>query len=237
MTCREHRAGAVVFDLDDTLCDYTGAKLAALHEVLGEFLGADPGRAVRTFTRSEPELFGQMLRKSMTLSEYRYHRFATVLRQHGRALSDEPAVVNRLNSRFMDLANNGVRPVTGMVEALTFVRSAGYATAVLTNGPSDGQRAKIAALGLGDLVDSVHISAECGVAKPDAAAFRCVLRQLAVPAHRAVMLGDDARSDVAAARAAGLHGVAVGNSGAAGERGRSLVEGTREALAILEGQE
>ncbi len=72
---------------------------------------------------------------------------------------------------------------------------------VLTNG-TDETRAELAALGLLDARDVLFVSAELGLAKPDAALFRTVAKRLGVePA--AIAFVDDAPENVAAARDAG----------------------------------
>ncbi|HEX3608243.1 MAG TPA: HAD family hydrolase [Solirubrobacterales bacterium] len=81
--------------------------------------------------------------------------------------------------------------------------------AVVTNGAGCLQREKLAASGLGDLFQSVVVSADLGVAKPDASVFRHALGQLGVDSADAVMVGDSIAKDVDGALAAGLAAVWV----------------------------
>lgn len=224
----------MIFDLDDTLCDYSTRRAAALRQVFDEFLPDGFEAATRTYERHEPGFFAAMLDGSLSPAEYRRQRFLTVLQQHGdrRAGHDTSSdgVTERMNERYMYLSNELIRPVNGMSDHLRAVRASGLATAVLTNGPSDGQRMKIAALGIGQLVDAVHISQECGVAKPNAEAFLCVLRGFGALPAQAVMIGDDRTTDIEGARAAGLHAIEVRKPGAPAAQGHGLAEAVREAL-------
>lgn len=96
------------------------------------------------------------------------------------------------------------------VTVLTHLRATGWRTVVLTNGLPSVQRAKVAALGLGPLVDSVVYANEVTAeGKPDPAVFTAALRRLALPARSCVCVGDDLQRDMAGARAAGLHTVWV----------------------------
>jgi putative hydrolase of the HAD superfamily len=64
------------------------------------------------------------------------------------------------------------------------------------------------------LVDTVVISAELGVAKPDPAIFRAALERLGAAAGDALHVGDSVEYDVAGARAAGIEAVLVARDGA-----------------------
>jgi FMN phosphatase YigB (HAD superfamily) len=83
----------------------------------------------------------------------------------------------------------------------------GVMGAVLTNGPADGQRNKIAALGLTDYVDNIYISAEIGCSKPAREAFRYVLDDLQLSSSDVWMIGDSLTVDVEGARRAGIKGI------------------------------
>ena len=80
---------------------------------------------------------------------------------------------------------------------------------LLTNGAPAVQRNKVAALGLGAMVDQIIYAHEVGAGKPDPDVFLFACRALGVAADRAVMAGDDPWCDVDGARAAGLRSVRV----------------------------
>ncbi len=83
-------------------------------------------------------------------------------------------------------------------------------TAIVTNGPSELQRGKIAAAGLEGRVTAVVVSGELGVEKPDAAIFHAAIERLPATSHAtARMVGDHPVNDVAGARSAGLEAVFV----------------------------
>jgi putative hydrolase of the HAD superfamily len=78
-------------------------------------------------------------------------------------------------------------------------------TAIVTNAWSHG-RAELAAHGLDRLVDEVIVSAEVGVAKPDAAIFELALERLGVLAGETVFV-DDTPGHCDAATALGIAAV------------------------------
>lgn len=81
-----------------------------------------------------------------------------------------------------------------------------YKLGILTNGASDLQREKIEYNRLGQYFDAIVASGDVGVGKPDAAVFNAVLKQLAVPAHATLMVGDSLERDMLGASQNGLRG-------------------------------
>jgi len=79
--------------------------------------------------------------------------------------------------------------------------------ALLTNGPSDIQRRKLALTGLEDCFDSVIISGELGIGKPDVRVFQHAAEALEVPPSEIVMIGDSWERDVIGAVNAGMSAV------------------------------
>jgi HAD superfamily hydrolase (TIGR01509 family) len=88
--------------------------------------------------------------------------------------------------------------------------------ALVTNGPSDLQRRKLALTGLAEHFDVVVASCDVGVGKPDPAIFAVALDALGVAASEAVMVGNDRDRDIAGADAAGIRSLWIQHGGAAG---------------------
>jgi putative hydrolase of the HAD superfamily len=77
----------------------------------------------------------------------------------------------------------------------------------VTNGEGEPQRAKLAAIGLGERFRVVVASGEEGVAKPDAEIFGRACERLGVEREETAHVGDRLDLDAEAAAAAGLHGI------------------------------
>lgn len=93
-------------------------------------------------------------------------------------------------------------PVEGSVGAVESLRAAGLTLACVSDWDV-GLEEQLANGGIDDLFDLVLTSAEAGAPKPDAALFQEALRRLAVPAARALHVGDS-DADRAGASAAGM---------------------------------
>ena len=99
----------------------------------------------------------------------------------------------------------GQRMATGAPEALTRLRRAFPYLALVTNGASGAQRAKLERFGLAEWFDHIQLEGEFGAGKPEPEAYRNVTRVLGVEAGACLMVGDDFRCDVVGALDAGMH--------------------------------
>jgi len=144
---------------------------------------------------------------------------------------DVPTAITRFRAGIVA----GVRLYDGVPALLEGLRDAGHRVAVVTNGSSAQQRAKIARCGLEARVDAVVVSGEEGVAKPDPRLLEIALERLGAGGadrERVWMVGDAAHADVAAGRAAGVRTawVSHGRSWAGPDRPDVVGATTREAI-------
>ena len=103
---------------------------------------------------------------------------------------------------------------------LSTVIALGVPVALITNGAGDTQREKLRAVGIEGLFDTIVISGELGVAKPDARPFQVATDALGVRGRSVWHVGDSLASDVAGANSAGLTSVWLNRAGY--ERQRSI---------------
>ncbi len=88
-------------------------------------------------------------------------------------------------------------------------------------------------LGLWERFDWPVVSAAVGAEKPDPAIFRHALGRCAVPAERALHVGDSYEEDFLGARKAGLRAVLIRRDGA-GTEGAEVVSSLSEVLELLD---
>jgi putative hydrolase of the HAD superfamily len=121
------------------------------------------------------------------------------------------------------------RPYPEVPAVLATLRERGARLAVVSNWDVSLHDV-LERTGLRPLVDSVVISAEEGVAKPDPAIFRTALERLGADATAALHVGDSVEHDVAGARAAGLEAVLVARDGARAPAGVRTIASLDELL-------
>ena len=118
---------------------------------------------------------------------------------------------------------------------LSALREKGLKLGVITDGRPEGQRAKIAALGLEKLVDDVIITDELGgeqFRKPNDIAFRIMQRRWGLPFGRMAYVGDNPSKDFQAPRQLGMASVWLKGDGLyANPSGESSATWEIESLA------
>jgi putative hydrolase of the HAD superfamily len=205
----------VLFDLDDTLFDHwacTRAALASLRETYQALRRVPADVLEREHARLLEDLHLRVLAGRMTVDEARVERFGRLLACAGESAGPEAAAGAAAAYRAAYLGH--WRPVAGALDLLHAVH-ARAATGVVTNNVASEQRQKIAACGFGPLLDTVVISEEAGVTKPDPRIFEIALERLGRSAAETVMLGDAWNTDIEGARAAGIRPIWFNRFGAA----------------------
>ncbi len=100
-----------------------------------------------------------------------------------------------------------LRAYPGAIDFLGHLRAAGLRTVLVSNAQACYTRPELRLLGLDAALDRIVISSEEGVRKPDPELFRRALRAEDVEPSRAIMVGNDERSDIRGAAGAGVAGV------------------------------
>jgi HAD superfamily hydrolase (TIGR01549 family) len=139
-------------------------------------------------------------------------------------------LVAELNRVFMDVVNDSPQLFADVSPALAGLRDRGVALAILTNGPSDGQRRKLQATGLHRLVDQVAIGEEIGCSKPTPAAFHRVADRFPCRRQEACMVGDSPELDYDGALRAGLDALLLDRHDRHGRLGKGVIRGLEELL-------
>lgn len=243
---------ALLFDLDDTLMveepaaaasfDATACVAAARYEIDSAALAAEARLRARELWYAGPT-HDYCMRVGISSWEGLWCRFEGDW-QEVRTLRDwSPAY--RQEAWRLALADQGVDDLrlaeelaeqfgverrarhevfTDVAAALGRLKES-HSLALVTNGAACLQREKLAASGLSEYFEAIVVSADLGVAKPDATVFQHALSQLEVDSDRAVMVGDSISKDVEGALAAGLGAVWVNRSGRSAPPNRTdLVE-------------
>jgi putative hydrolase of the HAD superfamily len=92
------------------------------------------------------------------------------------------------------------------IEALEEL-SARTRLALVTNGESGAQRAKISRFNIERFFEKIFVEEEVGVGKPDVRAFENVLREMKIRPSDTWMVGDNLQWDVAAPMKLGIKGI------------------------------
>lgn len=212
-----------IFDLDDTLIDFAATRRVACGHLSDRLdrAGVDSAAFMAVYPALDRELFVRFERGELTREAYRLRRFADPLARIG--VSEANGLVHELNRIFMDCVNDAPLLFDDAVPVLARLREEGVSTAILTNGPSDGQRRKLRATGLDGMVDWIAIGEETGHSKPLVQAYVCVVQRFALEPGHALMVGDSPELDYDGARRAGLRALLVDRDARHAGSGRDTI--------------
>jgi FMN hydrolase / 5-amino-6-(5-phospho-D-ribitylamino)uracil phosphatase len=196
----------VLFDLDDTLCDYASARALRLRLAFSAERHA-------AFGPTSDLARERLVADALATPSHGVDHFPELLCRHG---IDDPMAAEAAMTWYRSHRYEGLRLFSDAEATIQALRQTdGFARrtiGVVTNGPADVQRSKIDLLGVGRFVDFVVISGEFGVAKPDPAIFQEALRLAAADPEEAVFVGDSPEFDIAGARAAGIRPIWLNRS-------------------------
>lgn len=184
---------AVIFDLDDTLYsekEYVKSGYAAVAQVLPNVENAE-AKLWKAFEEKKSAI-DDLLCSENIYSEELKRKCLEVYRLHQPSihLYDEAA------------------------EMLTQLRREGFLIGIITDGRPEGQRAKIKALGLTELVDRIIITDELGgieYRKPNEKAFVIMKDQLIVEYGEMCYVGDNINKDFIAPEKLGMKTFFINN--------------------------
>ncbi|MFD3454260.1 HAD family hydrolase [Streptomyces sp. NPDC058691] len=222
---------AVLWDIDDTIFDYSAAERAG---VLGHLRGEgllsafeDEDRAAARWREVMDLHYGRFLAGEITWAEQRRERVRAFV---GPAVTDEAA-----DAWFaayyvhFEAAWAAFPDVLPALDALT----PGYRHGLLSNSATAHQERKLARLGLRDRFEFLLCSQELGYAKPAPEAFLAACEALGLPPAEVAYVGDKADTDARGANAAGLHGVWLDRTGTVTASDLRRITGLAQLPALL----
>lgn len=193
------RYATLLLDLDHTLLDTDASEALAFDQALRNAGAAEPSVYLAEYQKINRNLWSAVERGEISTAEVRTARFAQLVETTG--LDADPLTM--ADDFAAGLGNHGeLYPgVREVLDALTERCS----LALITNGLSEVQRARIARLDLQRYFRAVVISSEVGCAKPAAAIFDVAFAMLGQPQKSsALMVGDSITSDIQGGRNYGI---------------------------------
>ena len=186
---------AVCFDFDGTLAKYRG-NFAALAAQVANRLGVNR------------DLNSLMARYTLEEHTEGQQNYADALERALLALNHEiPANLHQVAHEGIQAYVADMHLLPGALEVLNYFSH--LPLAIITNGPSDTQRAAIAKVGIAERFQTLVVSGDADVAvrKPNPRIFQIAAERLGVPIESCLMIGDNLEADVQGAIAAGMQGI------------------------------
>jgi putative hydrolase of the HAD superfamily len=198
---------AVFFDMDDTLLDGVAAMEAAWPQVLAPIV-TDSGVELEKLREAIRREGSHFWRDESAVAHWRLDLIgarAIVVERALASLGINGSDPREISLNYAALFRDHSQLFDDAIATLEAIRAAGLRTALLTNGPRDMQRDKIARFELAQYFDVVVIEGEFGCGKPEAEVFRHALETVGVTPDRAWHIGDNLYADIGGAQSVGVH--------------------------------
>lgn len=207
---------AVLWDIDDTLFDYTGADAAGLSrqleaEGITERYGT-PAQALALWREITDQHWARFAAGEGTFEGQRRDRVREFLERP--ALTDGEA--DAWFDRYVEHYKAAWTVFPDVVPVLDTLAPA-YRHGVLSNSSTANQDPKLRDLGLRDRFEVLVCAVELGISKPEAGAFLAACEALGLPPGEVAYVGDQPEIDARGARDAGLLAVWLDRDGGRGD--------------------
>lgn len=183
----------LIFDLDNTLLDFSASEADGLTKVFADYDVNDDMQTRATYERVNKGLWAQLERGEITRAQLLDIRFATFLKAIDR--SELPA--HLMEKQYRALLNSGHKREPGAKTLLHELHQQGFRILAGTNGNSATQHQRLQDSHLAPFFDGVYISEEIGHDKPDGQFFDAIFAaEKVLTRQNTLMIGDGLNSDI-----------------------------------------
>ena len=220
----------VFFDLDRTLWDFDAAAEVAFERIYEKYnlksLGIPSAHEFHEVYHPLNERLWELYRENkITKDDLNRTRFLRPLEHYG---IHDVELDDHLSEDSVYWSPRIVQLVPRTMELLDYLKSK-YHLHLITNGFQEVQHTKLSGSGLEPYFETLTVSEEVGVKKPNPEIFYYALRKANATAEESIVIGDEMAVDIDGARAAGIDQIFFNPSGKEekGERTfevRSLIE-------------
>ena len=209
---------AIIFDLDDTIISFDSVTEQVWEDVCRRFAvgvdGLTPESLLKAIGRAREWYWADLERHRLGRLHLFEARREVVKLAFSYLKMDLPALANKIADTFTIERDEAAFLFPDAIDTLTFLKQNGKRLALITNGASEMQRAKLLRFGLEPFFDSILIEGEFGAGKPDSRVFTHTLQKLNIRGADAWMVGDDLGRDIAPCQPLGIFSVWVDWRGA-----------------------
>ncbi|MGW1409076.1 HAD family hydrolase [Streptomyces sp. NPDC002403] len=224
---------AVLWDIDDTIFDYSGADRAGMRAHLEqEGLPDGYGDAEQALDAWRAITDAHWARFAAGETDFLGQRRDRVREFVSRALEDEQA--DDWFARHAAHYEAAWALFPDVLPVLDLLADR-FRHAVLSNSSIRNQDRKLRALGVRDRFEAVVCAVELGVSKPEAGAFHAACEALALEPGEVAYVGDEPDIDAGGAVAAGLMGIWLDRGGRGGRPGLVRISGLDQLPGLLAG--
>lgn len=198
----------LIFDLDNTLLNFSQSELHALREVFTKHGVIFNDQTFDVYKEINHDLWTRMEEgriKKETVLTTRFSKFFAT-----QGVQVDGAIVDDEFRRLLE-SRNDLMP--GALEVLSELKERGYKIFAGTNGVGRTQRQRLENASMTEFFDGLYISEEVGFEKPDVRFFETIFTKETIKnLDEVLMIGDSLTSDIRGANRVGIHSIWLNNN-------------------------
>ena len=190
----------LLFDLDGTILDYSKSETAALYGAYDVVFSTDPPEdLLPVYQEINSGLWKEFEKGTVTIQELKIRRFSDLF-DYFKLNADSEA----FSEIYLKELGEGGYLLDGALDVLKSCAGR-FRIGAITNGIGNVQRSRIKKAGIGQYFETVIISNDVGIAKPDPGIFTIALEGMnLLKKDDVLMIGDSLSSDILGGINAGL---------------------------------
>ena len=195
----------IFFDLDRTLWDFDAAAEVAFEKIYDQYhlkdLGIPSAHEFHEVYHPLNEKLWELYRADLiTKDELNRTRFMKPLEHYG---IHDVELADHLSQDYVYWSPRIVKLIPGTLELLEYLKPK-YHLHLITNGFEEVQHTKLSGSGLEPFFETLTVSEEVGVKKPNPEIFQYALKKAGATPDESIVIGDEMAVDIDGARAAGI---------------------------------
>jgi HAD superfamily hydrolase (TIGR02253 family) len=189
---------AVIFDLDNTLIDFTETKNIAIRESVKAMVDKGLGKNFETLLKDFTAYYWKHgIEDQRIFQKFFRERFGKV----------DYIVLASAILAYRKAKEGILKPYPGAKALLIFLKEKGYRLAILSDAPKLEAYLRLCAIGLDDFFDVILTKSDTKRMKPNNRGFIMAARRLGVGTNDCIMIGDMPSRDIEGARKLGMRAV------------------------------
>lgn len=182
----------LLFDLDNTLLDFTKSSEVSFKQMIGQYSSEDIDLLFQEYYKINKACWEAVERNEIPLSKVKTVRFERFNAKFGIKVDPET-----INKHYFDILRETVFYVKDAENILKQLKQKGIGMSIVTNGLKEVQERRLELSGILPFFDEVIISDAIGVKKPEKAFFDYTLDRVpSYPKNEYLVIGDTPGSDI-----------------------------------------
>ena len=186
---------AVIFDLDNTLIDFTETKNIAIRESVKAMIDKGLGKSFETLLRDFTAYYWRHgIEDQRIFQKFFKERFGKI----------DYIVLASAILAYRKAKEGILKPYPGAKGLLIFLKDRGYKLAILSDAPKLEAYLRLCAIGLDDFFDVILTKSDTKSVKPHIRGFIMTAKRLGISPKDCIMVGDMPSRDIEGAKRLGM---------------------------------